>query len=359
MPNQTKKWFKSNPTAVGTEAKFDREAGTIKDVVLCRVGPAKGHGVWLEQSFIEDVANYGKTNHETHGLKSRFGHPAMSDTTMGTQLGFYKNFRIRGEEAIADYQVLEAAKNSKNGNMWEWLFDMAEEKPDHVMNSIVFSPAGQYQIDDKGKKRWTWVSKVGRKKGLNSDPDWNYDPNKKTYVALGDLYFADMVEQGAATESLFSAQFNQDKFAVMAHEFLNEHTGLDNFLKENPTEALQFLKDRGVDIKSEGWFSTLKGLFGGNDERIKELETQVTAANTKKLNLQTTINELAEASAVKDAEIKALQEQLATATARITELENMPLVEDKTKFKKETGKKQRKLLPIEQEAKRIYEKYNS
>lgn len=328
MPTQAQRWFKSQPVAtIGTDSLLDREAGIIRDVILCQVGQAKGHGVELEQDFINDVVDYAN-QHWQSGLKSRFGHPSMSDTTMGTQLGYFTNFRVRGQQAIADLQLLEAAKNSKNGDMWSWLFDIAEEKPDFVMNSIVFTPFGEYQYDDEGQQMWIW--------NKESDDYNQKNDSKPVFVALQDLHFADLVENGAATDTLFGAGLNSDKFAVIATEFFNEQPAIEKYLQEHPDRVAAFLKSRGIEIQKTSWFSNIIELFKSKDgssehqelaAKLSELQEQATAYDMTITNQSEQINALTTEAGEKDKVITRLQ-------ARITELESMSIIEDVTKYKK-------------------------
>lgn len=329
MPSQQPRWFKSKPVTSIENAQFDRETGVIKDVILCQVGPAKGHGVWLEQEFINSIVDYGKEYYSEIGLKCRFGHPSFSDTVMGTQLGVFTNFRVRGEQAIADLKILKAAKNSKNGDMWTWLFDMAEERPDFVMNSIVFRQGDYYKYIDGEKKKSSDYE--------NCDEFWDTNgDDKKLYVELEELLFSDLVEQGAATESLFSAQFNKDKFAVQVNEFLNDHPALDAFIKENPEKVYGLLKQRGITLESTTWFKSLTELFTN-----KSFKTQIST-------LQLEAQEAAEKLKIADANAIVLQASIDTLTAsevalkaKVLELEaeverlgNLKIDEDLGKFGK-------------------------
>lgn len=338
MPKGKQRWLKSKPVKI-VDAKYSREHGTINDVILCQVGPAKGHGVHLDQDFIDSVVDYANENYsEKNPLKCRFGHPAMSDTTMGKQLGTFTNFRKVGEKAIADLQLLQAAKSGPNGNMWDWMFDMAEERPDFVMNSIVFRQGEYYKII-KGKKK------------TESDFDTPVDfdaaegDDKKVYVEMKELLFSDIVEQGAATESLFSAQFNKEKFAVQVNEYLNENTEIDNFLKENPDKILTLLKQRGVHLQ-KGLIAQIKELFAGQEidksefdritldnqqltEKIGQLEADLLLKNTDLANADTAKIEL-------QTQFDSLKKQLSEKNKTIADLQNLIDSVDITNFKKQS-----------------------
>jgi hypothetical protein len=124
---------------------------------------------------------------------------------------------------------------------------MAQEDPDAIMCSIVFKPSYEYQYDDKEKridiffcdKKGSW------KRCTNELGEPNkYDRDKELYVQLDEFYFTDIVDQGAATDKLFSANFNKDKFSVIATEFLNSHPEIDSFLRDNPAKLTEFISKR-------------------------------------------------------------------------------------------------------------------
>src|SRR6056297_1264539 len=107
MP-QPVRWLKSQPVILSfEEGQIDADNGIITDVVMCQAGPAKGHGWHLEESFVEQLVAYDQKHYsEGNGLKARFGHPALSDTTMGSQMGYFKNYRFQDGKAIADLHLL-------------------------------------------------------------------------------------------------------------------------------------------------------------------------------------------------------------------------------------------------------------
>lgn len=354
--NRTRsRWFKSNAVASVKTENLNREAGTAKDVVLCEVGEASGHGVHLEQEFIDDTAKYAQANHETNGLKSRFGHPDASSTTMGNQLGYYKNFRVRNNQVIADYQLLQAAKISKKGDMWNWFFDLAEEKPDFIMSSIVFAPAGEYQYDDDGNRHWVWISKIGEDAGYKYSEDYEYDRKKPVYVKMGHLYFADMVENGAATNSLFSAEVNDHMVVSKADLFFDQHPKVLDLLQKNPSILFKYARKKGIKMETSPWFVLLKKMFSGSTE---DDETLIEANEQLTIQYQQLSEELDTALArvkVLEADKKQLKAEAIGLKADIKRLEGLPLGDDPKKFKKDPPlpkEKVKRKLSIEEKAKK-------
>ena len=325
----SKRWF-SGAKMSFANTNVDHEAGIIRNVILCQVGEAKGHGVHLEQSFIDDLNAYAQKYHQK-GMKCRFGHPSMSTDALGSEAGRFHNFSVDGNKIRADLHLYNSANLSPtHPNMANYLWSMAEEDPEGIMTSIVFKPKYEYQYDDKGKRIDIWFcDKKGRwKRCTNTHGEANkFDPDKNLYVELDDFYFTDIVDQGAATDKLFSAQFNRDKFAVIATEFLNEHPEIDSFLSENPEKLTEFLQKRKnnyseyseeetdtnsintnmkIDMSKYPTFSALLGFEDAEstdsgmhlqESHIQQLETalkagkdsteQVGTLTTEKVNLET------------------------------------------------------------------------
>jgi hypothetical protein len=244
------RWLKSEPTAALTKApKVDADEGIIYGVVMAEEGPARGHGVELDEAFIRDVVRYDRAHYQDRGLKARFGHPSMSNEVMGTQMGFFKNYRVQKaarngktiHQAVADLHLLAAANESPtHPGMREWVLKMAQEAPDFMMCSIVFMPQMYFQRDAEGKK----VKVEYDADGWLTDPEMG-----PVYAQLADHYYTDLVEQGAATEKLFSAQFNPDNMAVRAAEWLSDNPAVIDLLEKTPAKALDFLTRVGINVQ--------------------------------------------------------------------------------------------------------------
>jgi hypothetical protein len=283
--------LKSKPLSFGShKPQIDPQTSVLKGVVMAQVGEAKGHGIHLEQGFIDALIAYDNQHFSEIGIKARFDHPALCDGTMGTQLGKFTNFRVEGDKAVADLQLLDAANISPvRPNAKDWVLKMAEESPDFLMSSIVFNSAGYYQRDANGDKLVLYT------RNAQGQMEWKNDYNPdygNIYVEMGDHYYTDIVEAGAATDNLFSEQFNQDKFGVQATSFFEEHTELHDFLKANPSVVAEFLGKIGV--------LTNPSVVFDNSAQLAVLETEMTALKADKVTFET---------------------QIANQTARIAELE--------------------------------------
>lgn len=338
------RWLRSRPAAAGfTPDKIDAEAGILRDVVMVQEGEAKGHGVRLSADFIYDLVAYDKKNFSNRGLKARFGHPSASSETMGTQAGVFRNFRTREAgmqgpvQAIADLHLLEAADESPtHPGMRSWILKMAAEQPDFIMSSIVFQASGYYQKKANGHKVY-----------INSEYDANPELGD-VYVdfgADGEHYYTDLVEQGAATDSLFSTKVNPDFFVSRAHQWLDDNPDIRQFVKDNPQRVQFFLQRLGISVqqpqqKKMSKFSLTKWLFGEAQDAeptaddLETLQTELSAAKTQMTALKTAKDALEHRVKEFETEVASLQanvEQLKTeaealkadATAKAEEIKRL------------------------------------
>jgi len=201
--------------------------GVLKGVVICEEGEAKGHDVFLNKQFIQDVVTMGKAFGDV-GVKSRFGHPNMCSDALGTYLGRYRNFRLRknpdvaekGFQAIADLYLDETAKITPNGNLYEYVTKLAISDPGAFGNSIVFKP-GDEIVKEK----------------VDEETGQEYDVY---FAVIEELYESDLVDSPAATDSLFS-KFNASELASSVTLFMDEHPEVFKLLSEKPEIVKEFL----------------------------------------------------------------------------------------------------------------------
>ena len=122
------KWFRAGAMRSAPSGKVDREQGVIEGFSVNTKGEAKGHGVHLDDDFLDAVVEFG--NSKRQGVKMRFGHPNMCSTALGTFLGRAKNFRRVGDIVKADAFMSNTAKETPGGDLYSYVFDIAENEPD-------------------------------------------------------------------------------------------------------------------------------------------------------------------------------------------------------------------------------------
>lgn len=223
------RYFKSNSVSFAPTSKVDKENGILYDVILCEAGEAKGHGVFLEESFIEDVVSLAGKN--PVGLKCRFGHPTMSSEALGTYVGRITNVRLQdGNKAIGDLHLDPSAKLAPGGDLYSYVLELASSSPISFGLSIVFKSKELYQYDSEGKK--VVIEEDGS----------NYNSQEKLYISIDSLFGCDLVDAGAATSSLFESKlFNNHSYAVKLSNFLDENQELYEFVSNNPEVIEKFI----------------------------------------------------------------------------------------------------------------------
>jgi hypothetical protein len=216
-------YFRSSPIYQQSPSLIDRENGIIKDVVLCKVGEAKGHDLFLDQDFINNVVTFGNQNQA--GIKARFGHPNICSTALGSYLGRFRNFRLDGDKAIADLHLDKSSQISPKGNLYEYIFTLAESNPEMFGASIAFK-----------------MGKVNTKLESVDGKDI-----ERRYATILGLFATDLVDDPAATDGLFNTDlviaesFHEDDFAFQVSVFLDEHPEIYQLIDRKPEVLNEFL----------------------------------------------------------------------------------------------------------------------
>ena len=335
------KWMRSRPMSADfSAAKIDAENGVISDVVMVQAGEAKGHGVHLEDEFINDLVAYDLKHYGDRGVKARLGHPGASDNTMGTQLGYFTNIRTRKKggkmQAIGDLQLLQSADISpEKPNMREWVLSMSQEAPDWIMSSIVFRPGRYYQKKKDGGKKYIWEYTIVKDEDGVESAQWVYSDPKlgNIYVEFGDKgehYFTDLVEDGAATENLFSTDANPHLFVSKALAWLDENPTFKSFAIANPGKVFAFLEELGITYQKPSRMSLLETIFGKKTpteetvlsaEEITDLRTKMAQADEALTSATDNFKEAATQIEALKADLAAHKTELQAARSRVAELE--------------------------------------
>ena len=175
---------------------------------------------YFSQEYLNDFAS--GANEQTQGVKSRFGHPNMCSSSIGTFIGRYKNFSIEGEKVVADLHLDDATKEMKVNNgifMFDYLMHMAEKNPDMFGNSIHIPP-----------------------------PKYEQDPiviDKKKYRShvYNGVFASDIVDSPAATSGLFDSS---DDLGVIITNFLDENEQVFEALINKPELIGDFFSRYGT-----------------------------------------------------------------------------------------------------------------
>ena len=197
---------------------INSESGIIQNVLVVSKGEAKGHNLFLNDDFLEKTALLG--NQAPKGIKARYGHPNMCSTALGTYIGRYHNFRKIDNNVIADLHLDKTSKISPNGNLYDYILQLAATNPDMFGSSIAF----------KGGEVTTLTE------AIENSPK----TTTRNYASIEALHAVDLVDDPAATDGLF-AQFHQNDWAYTATLFFNQNPAIINLLANNPYVFTEFL----------------------------------------------------------------------------------------------------------------------
>ncbi len=234
----SEKWFRSGEYRGAPTGTVKRETGVIEGISVATMGAAKGHGVFLDSEFLDDVVELG--NAKKQGIKMRFGHPNMCSTALGTFLGRAKNFRRVGDVVKADAFLSNTAKETPGGDLYNYVFDIAEKEPDMFGTSIAFTPGDEYKRGKINGEKYkynfdqnAWIDAEGDELEL-------HDLTVETFIEIVELHADDFVDDPAANDGLFSAE----TIAGELTHFMNENPDILERLAANP-QILKALTDHG------------------------------------------------------------------------------------------------------------------
>lgn len=183
--SKVKRGFSGNIDRTGG----DRGAGLIEGFSVITRGEALGHRMWCDSEFLQQVHDAINAAGDA-GLKCRFTHPSLSGDGMGKFLGNLKNASLEGDQVFADLHFSESSHKTPDGDLAEYVMNLAEEDPDKFGSSIVF-------MHDSEAEEAFYVEHKNEDSGNFESPD---PDNKKQYyhVRLQQLFGADIVDDPAA-----------------------------------------------------------------------------------------------------------------------------------------------------------------
>ena len=129
----------------------DKEKGVISSFAVVSKGEAKGHCIEIDDIALEQIVELG--NKAKNGVKSRFGHPNMSNTALGTFLGRVKNLWKDKDVVRGDIHFDKTAYKTPNGDLASYVMDLAENDPDAFGASIVFDGELEERLNEDGTKK--------------------------------------------------------------------------------------------------------------------------------------------------------------------------------------------------------------
>lgn len=239
------------PKAEGGTPKVDpmggyRKQGIIRGVSVTTRGEALGHGMWLDQEFVD--ATTRNINSFNKGVKARFTHPGLSSDGLGTFLGRVMNAHTEDGRTIADLHFSQAGHNTPDGDLAAYVMGLASEDPEAFGLSIVFEP-------DSGAED-LFTAEHKDEHGTFASPDADNTQNLP-HARLAALRAADVVDEPAANpDGLFH---REQEFAREADSLASYVLGLSNARPQLVSLGLdaeraksfvtRFLTQKGLEVK--------------------------------------------------------------------------------------------------------------
>lgn len=178
------------------------ENGVIPGVAVITIGEARGHGLMVDKTTLEQIETLA--NQFANGVKVKEDH----GRSVGAIIGMARNFRTDGDTLRADLHLLENVSNRKQ------LLEIAAEMPEEIGLSASFS-------------------------GVDEDRDG------VTYARAEELYSIDLVDMPAANPTgLFSRKIDNP----------------NNNMDENQIQELTATVSELVSKQMEGYATELAGI---------------------------------------------------------------------------------------------------
>lgn len=252
---------------------------------------ALGHGLSTDQRTIEMMAELAATRSKP--IRARFGHPGISEQSMGRQIANTGNYRVVGNQLLYDMQLIDAARTSPAfaQDPIEYILRMAAEYPADIATSVVISTGAVWVLPDG-----TEIDAFGE------SGDRMRRPEKATskYPVMRPVYFhyTDLVQEGAVThDGLFSqklfntgaSSYAEQLFKLADQWRLAYNIPLDQLPKKLNQLLVAYTHSRTVKGKSS--MNMQEEDFSALTDPVEE--TTPPAANAALANVETALAALA------------------------------------------------------------------
>ncbi len=215
-------YFRADVVRSG-EIRVNREKEVITGFAVVTKGVTHDERGEFDELALDTVVELG--NKSKMGVKSRFGHPNMSNTALGTFLGRAKNFRRDGEIVRADLHIDSTAHETPDGDLAGYVMSLAESDPEAFGSSMVVH----------------WDAENRKELGADGKA-------LPPFIRVKKLLSVDVVDDPAANNGLFGTQFFSESVKPSA-----EVTAfLDRFLSqpEAVESVIAFLAKYGFNKKT-------------------------------------------------------------------------------------------------------------
>ena len=217
-------------------------AGLMRSCSAITCGEALGHGMWIDQVFLEQVSQ--AINEQSP--KMRFSHPSLSGDGLGKHLGRARNAHVEGNRVVFDAHFAKSAHKTPDGDLAEYVMELGREDPRALGFSIAFTRDAD-AINEFQNEHLVDVD--GSMVFQSPDPK---NENNLPHVRLAKLHAVDVVDEPAANpDGLFECHkrranvvFEADKLMEYVVGMTDDEPELDSLAELNihPTRIRGFFE---------------------------------------------------------------------------------------------------------------------
>lgn len=296
-----------------SETQVDQDSGTMTSVSLISVGPALGHGLYVDSKSLETIED------ELDGtrLPAYITHRgAIFEDRLTREIGMFDNFRIEGDRLLGDFQAFDSFRED-DSRKYNRLFEIADKMPERFGLSIVFSANS------------AWSTAEGDVSSDDRPEDALFDYPS---IRVEEVSSADFVDSPAANErGLFSKIDNPITRKMTKAELIELTESLEEekvSLQEQANQAsvdkldaeaeLEGAKSSYEDKESE--LDALKADLAEKLEEIEDLKAKLAEKEEELNSKEEAISEKDDDLAKKDEELEASEEEEEKIKAESAEL---------------------------------------
>lgn len=257
------------------------EGRTLPAVALSHIGEALGWGMWIDETFQQQVVEAAKA-----GVKCYFTHGNPAKDSLGSYLGIIQNVKIVDGVCRGDLSIAPSADLSPEGELGNYVMQLAKDNPAACGLSLKFVRDRKSELE---------FAKKNTINGKFASPDCRNTENLP-HVRLGELISCDMVGEPAANPDGLLSKLEETEQMAKIEE-------LEVAFKDAKPEWLL------AALKSNKSIEELKAEFSAmvHEEALKAKDAEINAAKAEVESLKKTVDELNKAVA----EFKAKKEPVA------------------------------------------------
>lgn len=306
--NSMSKQFAFGAAAL-SETQVNKEQGTMSSVALISIGPALGHGLYIDSKSLEMIED------ELDGVRlpAYITHQgAIFEDRLTREIGLFDNFRIEGDRLLGDFQAFESFMEDES-KKYNRLFELAEKMPERFGLSIVFSANA------------AWATESGDVETAEKPDDALFDYPS---IRVEEVSSADFVDTPAANDrGLFSKIDTKPTNKMTKAELIELNKDLEEQNKSlalSVTEAEALIEELQISFKDKD--SLEEEEIEDAEESVEDAEESVEDAEEEVVE-ESEEEEMRESKTLPDArpmeeQIEELEKDIASKLEEIEELKS-------------------------------------